>query len=226
MLFTASLLVSVPIRDAASVEFNMLIVIPLTAVGLFFLLVPVQLRADRSTVAYRNWIRWRTGPLEEVDSVRMFLIGLGVARISGQKKRLIFFLEPPNRYLLGNPLRDPGVGSRSPQNELPSIVSRQWQAILDVAVGALGGGVAFATSMVMPSQLSSPLVSPPNIPSWLAAVLNFEDHHQAILLVGTIVALVIATERKRSKGPERVIAYFMIGMAAVILLIKWKASSL
>lgn len=217
LLLVCSVLVAVPVVDLASLLYFLILVVPLASAGLFFFLVPVQLRVNGSSVAYRRWFRWNRFPKEDLLSARMFFLAFGAADISGQSRRLIFFLEPENRPIVGLPQKE---GAReASRSDLAVILGEQRQAVKDIVLGALGTILALFVNLSHPLTIAA--YGPRRIGApWLNAMYLFEDHHTHLIALVAIVSLVILIRARHWKGAERGIASILIGIAAAGLLVQ------
>jgi hypothetical protein len=211
LLLGSSLLIAIPIRDLASILYFVALVVPLASLGLYYLLVPVQLRVGESTASFRRWFRWSTLRLDEISSARMCFFMLGAARIAGQPRSLIFFLEPENRHLLDLALRE--HAPRNDGTQTAGALRQQRRFVKDFLLGLLGLTIALFIKLnhPLPARLSG---LSPGMPSWLGLLHSFEDHHARLIAASAIAFVAVLVKAKRLSSFERGIASMLIGVAA------------
>lgn len=214
MLFGASLIVATfPIHNLFSALFSLVLAVPIVLTGIFFLVVPGQLRTDGDTVCYRKWFRWQIFPSGQVEEISKAFLSLGALKVEGQPMRLIFFIEPENRDLLGFGQH----GAESLQTWMDRAAARHKHAHPIVYV--LAGVSGFVTTMLL-SQIPQPQTGSGG-PSWLVMITDFETHHAVVLGIIMVLFLLITLIRGvRMNRSERGVVAFLIGVAVAGFFIR------
>jgi hypothetical protein len=209
-LIACSLLVATLVSNVASLVFFLLVGVPLAAAGLFFLSVPAQLRVEGDSVGYRRWSRWKVAPLEQFELFRSFLIAFGLAKISGQSRPLIFFLDSENRYLLDRHQRNPSGHTSNGPKDLSPTVEQQNDSIYAAFVASLGFAAQRITKVMSPGF---PL-SIPDSKSILDRFYQLQFSHPHLVAVLVITALLMFMRVRHMSIGERLIIFFVLGIAA------------
>lgn len=208
LFWGAGLVMSWPSVDFEMVIYRLLMILPLVLAGLFFLFVPVQLRGDGQTVAYRRWLDWAELPPCEIRSLCMF--NLGEVAIIGTKKKLVFFLEPENRPLLDKRLKSSRAAPLcTSEVEAPSPLGTASRTILDVVATSLG-----VLAEIFAPTIQSGRPGPP----WLTPLWNVEDHYFPAIAALGVVAILMHIRAKRPRGVERTIYLLFVGVLAGCVL--------
>jgi hypothetical protein len=215
ILFGASwLLAATPIRNLFSALFSLVLAVPIVVTGIFFLVVPGQLRSDGDTVCYRKWFRWQIFPSGQVEEISKTFLSLGALKLEGQPERLLFFVEPENRDLLGFGQH----GAESLQTWMDRAAARHKHVHPIVYVLAGVGG--FVTTMLL-SQIPRPQTGSGG-PSWLVMITDFETHHAVVFRIIMVLFLLITLIRgiHMKNRSERGVIAFLIGFVVAGFFIR------
>jgi hypothetical protein len=214
VLFGASWMIATfPIHNLFSALVNLVMAVPLVLIGIFFLVVPGQLRPDGDTLCYRKWFRWQTFPFGQVEEISKAFLSLGALKLEGQPERLLFLIEAENRDLLGFGQH----GAESLQAWMDRAAARHKHA--HPIVYLLAGVGGFVTGMLL-SRIPQPQTSSGG-PSWLVMITEFETHHAVALRV--IIVLVLLTTLIRGvhmKRSDRGVIAFLIGLVVAGFFIR------
>lgn len=206
LLFLISSLAAFPIRGVVTAAIFLTTIVPLILIGAFFLAVPGQLRSDGGVISFRRWFRWQTLPTDEIETIEKVLFLFGALKLAGRDRRLIFFVEPENRYLLGF-----GAGNEALHTRIDAWLT--YSAPQRVSVDLLSGTAGFVVGIFW-SSLVPPLAPTAVGPRWVMAVITFADNHSYIPVVIVIVVLALLIGNKRIGHIERGLAVFLMGMMA------------
>jgi hypothetical protein len=207
----AALVIASPITDFGMLMYRLMIVVPVVLAGLFFLLVPVQVRGEGPRVAYRRWFHWTDLSVREIKSLHM--LSLGKVTTFGPKRELFFFIEPANRHLLGQ-------GSQSDRAAMPitavgavpsSAFGSTSQSLGDLLAGSLG----LLVELLAPTV---PLGHPG--PRWMAPLWSFENQYYIAMAVFGVIMIFIYIRTKSLAGARRALYVFFIGMLGGSVLIR------
>jgi hypothetical protein len=214
MLFGVSWMVAKsPIHNLFSALFNLVLAVPLVLLGIFFLVVPGELRPDGDTICYRKWFRWQIFPSGQVEEISKTFLSLGAIKLEGQPERLLFFIEPENRDLLGFGQH----GAESLQAWMDRAGARHKHAHPIVYVLAGVGG--FVTGLLL-SRIPQ-LQTGSSGPSWPAMITDFENHYAIVLKIVIVLVLLVPLIRGvHMNRSERGVVAFMIGFAVAGFFIR------
>lgn len=205
ILLVGSWLAAFPIRDPVTMIIFLLTIVPMALAGVLLLLVPGQLKSEGRTIMFRRWFRWQTLPTDEIEAITIVVSVFGSVRFAGTAKKLIFFVEPENRHLLGF-----GAHSESLETRLNTSATHI-EYPYDI-VDVLSGGVGFVTGIFWLS-LAPPFASGETLPRWFIPVFNFEGRHPHVLTVLAILILLTSLLRgERKRRSQRVLAFYLLGI--------------